>query len=96
MAVNRRFMALVVLLLGAIAAGKGAFTPIPHATAQDITNVIAAQIRTQGYTCDHPQQAVRDAKLSGPDHDVWTVKCENATYRYSRYPDMAAKIEVIQ
>src|ERR1700753_4074432 len=96
MAVNRRFLALVVLLLGAIAAGKGAFTPIPHATAQDITNGIAAQIRTQRYICEPPQQSVRDAKLSGPDHDVWTVKCENATYRYSRYPDMAAKIEVIQ
>jgi hypothetical protein len=96
MAVNRWFMALAVLLLGVITAGKGLFSLIPYANAQNIRDVIAAQIRTQGYTCDHPQQAVRDVKRSGPDHDVWTLKCENATYRYSRYPDMAAKIEVIQ
>jgi hypothetical protein len=96
MAVDRWFMALVVLLVGVITAGKGPFSPIPYAAAQGIKDVIAAQIRTQGFTCDHPKQAVRDAKRSGPDHDVWILKCENATYRYSRYPDMAAKVEVVR
>jgi hypothetical protein len=96
MAVNRWFVALAVLLVNVIAAGKGTFSPVPYAAAQDIKDVIAAQIRTQGFTCDHPQRAVRDAKKSGPDHDVWILKCENATYRYSRYPDMAAKVEVVR
>jgi hypothetical protein len=36
---------------------------------------------------------VRDAKRSKPDHDVWILTCANATYRVSRYPDLAAKVE---
>jgi hypothetical protein len=39
---------------------------------------------------------VRDAKRSKPDHDVWILTCENATYRVSRYPDLAAKIERVR
>ena len=55
--------------------------------------MLAAQIRMQGFACDKPLSAVRDAKRSKPDHSVWILKCENATYRISRVPDMAAKVE---
>jgi hypothetical protein len=65
------------------------------ATAAEETpkDMLAAQIRTQGVLCDNPKRAVRDAKRSKPDHEVWTLTCENATYRVSRYPDLAAKVE---
>jgi len=65
------------------------------ARAQDETlkGMLAAQIRSQGIACDNPKNAVRDAKRSRPDHDVWVLTCENATYRVSRYPDLAAKVE---
>ncbi|SDS84742.1 hypothetical protein [Bradyrhizobium canariense] len=56
-------------------------------------NMLAAQIRMQGVACDRALSAVRDAKRSKPDHEVWTLKCSNATYRISRFPDMAAKVE---
>ncbi|HUN96212.1 MAG TPA: hypothetical protein VMU69_08235 [Bradyrhizobium sp.] len=65
----------------------------PTARAQDtVKNMLAAQIRTQGITCEKPKRAIRDAKRSRPDHDVWILTCENATYRISRYPDLAAKV----
>jgi hypothetical protein len=59
-------------------------------------DMLAAQIRSQGITCDRPLRATRDAKRSGPDHEVWILKCDNATYRVARYPDMAAKVEQLR
>ena len=66
------------------------------AKAQTIASVLAAQIRSQGFACDEPQKATRDAKLSKPDYDVWVLTCKNATYRIGRYPDMAAKVEKLK
>lgn len=63
------------------------------AYAETAADVLAVQIRSQGLVCDKPQQATRDTKLSKRDYDVWVVKCENATYRIGRYPDLPAKIE---
>lgn len=58
--------------------------------------VLAAQIRIQGYDCGKPLSAVKDSTRSKPDHDVWVLKCSNATYRVSRVPDMAAKVEKLR
>jgi hypothetical protein len=66
------------------------------AKAQTVTSVLAAQIRSQGFACDEPQNATRDAKLSKPDYDVWVLTCKNATYRIGRYPDLAAKVEKLK
>ena len=67
-----------------------------HAAEETPRGMLAAQIRMQGFVCDKPLSAVRDAKRSKPDHAVWVLKCENATYRISRIPDMAAKVEQLQ
>jgi hypothetical protein len=66
------------------------------ARAVTVRAVLAAQIRTQGYPCDKPQHARRDAKLSKPDYDVWVLTCQNATYRIGRYPDRAADVEQLR
>ena len=55
--------------------------------------IIAVQIRDQGYPCDKPLSANRDEKLSTPNEAAWILKCENATYRVRLIPDMAAKVE---
>ena len=70
----------------------------PQARAQQVAaetpqTMLSAQIRTQGFACDKALGATRDKKRSRPDHDVWVLKCSNATYRVSRAPDMAAKVE---
>jgi hypothetical protein len=71
---------------------------IPQVQAQPVTaetpqTILSAQIRTQGFTCDKALGASRDNKRSRPDRPVWVLKCSNATYRVSRIPDMAAKVE---
>jgi hypothetical protein len=55
--------------------------------------ILAAQIRRQGYRCDGPLTAERDAERSKPDEAVWVLKCANATYRIRLVPDMAARVE---
>ena len=61
--------------------------------AETTQEMLAAQIRLQGFTCDKPRGAVRDARRSRPDLGVWVLKCGNATYRIKRAPDMTAKVE---
>jgi hypothetical protein len=66
------------------------------ARAEKVRTILAAQIRTQGYACDKPQRARRDAQLSRPDYDVWVLTCQNAAYRIGRYPDRAANVEQLR
>ena len=55
--------------------------------------IIAVQIRDQGYACVKALSTERDQKFSKPGEDAWILKCENATYRVRLIPDMAAKVE---
>jgi len=66
------------------------------AHAQKPQDELAAQVRIQGFACDKATGATRDKKRSKPDYAVWVLKCSNTTYRVSRAPDMAAKIEPLR
>ena len=68
-------------------------TTATSVAAETLQSMLAVQIRAQGFTCDKALRAVRDAKRSRPDHGVWVLKCSNATYRITRSPDLAAKVE---
>jgi hypothetical protein len=92
MTVSRYFAILIFLALAGMPLGEERFGLIARAVAETVKGMLAAQVRTQGIVCDKPQRAVRDAKRSKPDHDVWILTCENATYRISRYPDLEAKV----
>jgi hypothetical protein len=81
------FLAALATLLGAGASTVSA--------QEDATNIVADQIRAQGYTCDAPQSAKRDAQASKPDEAVWILQCESGSYRVRLIPDMAAKVEKI-
>ena len=63
------------------------------ANAETAEEVIAVQVRAQGHVCGKALQATREPKLSKPDYDVWVLKCDNATYRFGRYPNLPANIE---
>lgn len=67
-----------------------------RAPAETPEGMLAAQIRLQGFPCDKPLEATKDAQLSKPDHEVWVLKCSNATYRVGRFPDRAAKVERVR
>ena len=87
-----RVMGRVALaVLGLVSAGGVAMAAEP--SGQDSQNILAAQLRDQGYACDQPQSAERDVQASTPDEAVWIVQCDNAKYRMRLVPDMAAKVE---
>jgi hypothetical protein len=68
--------------------------PPASAIAQESPkDIIAAQLRLQGYKCDAPRSAKRDVRASRPDEAVWLVSCEDARYRVRLVPDMAAIVE---
>jgi hypothetical protein len=67
-----------------------------QAGAETVAGMLAAQVRTQGFTCDKPTTTRKIQKLSKPDDYVWVLKCANATYRVTRVPDMLAKVQPIQ
>lgn len=80
-------------IIAFIAFGVGALSP---ASAQETPkDIIAAHIRSQGYSCDGPQSAKRDLRASIPEEPVWLLKCKNASYRVRLIPDMAAIVEPI-
>ena len=94
---NYRYVPLLTLLVfGGIFPGGERFGWVAMAAAETPADMLAAQIRTQGVACGKAMSAKRDAKQSKPDHEVWILRCDNATYRVSRYPDMAAKVEQLR
>ena len=80
------FLAIVAILFSQRVQAQQAPVETPEA-------VLAAQIRIQGFSCDKALGARRDKRRSRPDYEVWVLKCSNANYRVSRFPDMAAKVE---
>ena len=56
-------------------------------------DIIAVQIRKQGFACEKAQGAEKDAKADRPDSPVWILDCGNASYRVRLVPNMAAKVE---
>ncbi len=56
-------------------------------------DLLASQIRDQGFTCNKPKTAKRDDNASRPNAVVWILTCENDTYRMTVVPNLAAKVE---
>ena len=88
------YKTLGLLALASITSGPTA--SLAQTARETVPTMLAAQIRMQGFACDKPLGARRDAKRSKPDHAVWVLKCGNATYRVGRAPDMAAKVTPLE
>ena len=54
--------------------------------------IIADQVRDQGFPCNKSLTVERDPTYSRPDEPVWILKCDNATYRVRLVPGMAADV----
>jgi hypothetical protein len=93
MTLNRKYAYLGLGL--AVLIGQAPSTPPSHAAgAKEVPKeIIAVQIRKQGFACKTPLSAERDTAAGNPDDPVWTLKCDNASYRVHLIPNMAAKIE---
>ncbi len=73
-----------------------AATPSPARAAdpKEVSKeIIAVQIRKQGFACTNPQSATREGDATKYDDAVWLLKCDEATYKVQLIPDMAAKVE---
>lgn len=86
------------LMLNAMTSGvpdAQAQAPLQIAVSNDEmpAEIIAVQIRKQGYECTNPKSAKRDPKASEADLPVWILTCENATYRVRLVGDMADRVE---
>ncbi len=73
----------------------GAASTFAEAEPEKSKDIIAAQIRDQGFACNKALGAVRDRAASKPNEAVWTLTCENASYRVRLVPNMAAHVELL-
>ncbi|MDA9479648.1 hypothetical protein XI03_35170 [Bradyrhizobium sp. CCBAU 65884] len=74
----------------------GSTTSRAETVQETLQSMLGVQIRSQGFVCDKALSATVDRRRSKPDRGVWVLKCSNATYRISRAPDMAAKVEPLR
>jgi ribosomal protein S12 len=86
-----------ILPASIVAAGVGLPLAAPFAHAADpkevSKDIIAVQIRKQGFECKNPESATRDPAASKPDDAAWILTCEGVTYKVVLVPNMAAKVE---
>ena len=90
----RKAPGLLLLIIAAVLLSPPAGAQ--QAAAETPQTMLSAQIRIQGFTCDKALGATRDKRRSRPDRAVWVLRCSNATYRVTRAPDMAAKVEPLR
>lgn len=62
-------------------------------SGEDPKDIIAVQIRKQGFSCNDPESATKVPEQSKPDEPVWILKCDGVSYRVRMMPDQAAKVE---
>lgn len=84
---------LFLLILGLAGAGAALGQDGSSEPDGSPADIVAAQVRDQGYQCDKPTSATQDQESEGDA--VWTLHCANASYRVRLVPDMAAAIEQI-
>ena len=75
----KKVLPLLAILFLAMLSGGERFGHV--AKAQTIASVLAAQIRIQGFACDDPQKATRDAGGGGLQQQ-----------RHQRYPERQPEI----
>lgn len=85
-------MRAAILSLSLIAAA-GAATQDAVAAGEEVPKeIIAVQLRKQGFPCTNPESATRSVDQK-TDDQLWILKCDEARYRVMLVPKQAAKIE---
>ena len=85
-------------LLGSLVALEPAVAQERPRAAEPVrpAELIAAQIRARGYACEQAQNAELDRAASKPNEKVWTLQCNNGTYRVRIIPNMAVQVEQVK
>jgi len=69
--------------------------PTDQSQAQDnalALQIVTAAVRTQGFPCEKPSIAERDAALSKPNLPVFLLTCESNRYRVEIVPKLRARV----
>jgi hypothetical protein len=86
-----------IVLVVAVAATTQVTMPVPsQAQPESPTEIIASQLRRQGFPCTSPKPAMQDRKHSMPNATVWRVQCDEGAYRITLVPNLAARVERTQ
>ena len=54
--------------------------------------IVADQVRSQGFVCESPSFAVRMTSEWTPEQPAYLLTCQNATYQVRVVPDQAARV----
>ncbi len=81
------------LLFAAFIAGLVATNAFAESGIEPPMDLLASQIRDQGFACNKAENAKLEEGQSKPNETVWILKCENDSYRMTVVPNMAAKVE---
>jgi hypothetical protein len=89
---SKKALMLSGAVLGAAFTSFNVTVSAPADAAEVPKEIIAAQIRKQGYECVNPTSAVR-AGETDLDDTRWILHCEGVSYRVTLVPDLAAMVE---
>ncbi len=84
-----------LLSASAFIAGLVATNALAESGIEPPMDLLATQLRDQGFACDKPEKAEMDQKASKPNEIVWVVECKGVLYRMTVIPNMAAKVEKV-
>ena len=88
---------LIIVLVAAVTAnGLVAVPALAQGLQENPTDIVASQLRRQGFPCTSPKPAVQDRQSSSPSAVVWRLRCDEGAYRVTLVPDLAARVERIQ
>jgi hypothetical protein len=89
MTTRLHWMSIVVVVAAA--------TLAQSASAQETSkDLLAIQVRAQGYPCGQAVSATRDKKRSGPVVSVWVLQCDRNSYRMTLGQDLAARVQPLK
>jgi hypothetical protein len=83
----------IVLVVAVAATTQVALPASSQAQPETPTEIIASQLRRQGFPCTSPKPAVQDRKHSMPNATIWRVQCDEGSYRITLVPNLAARVE---
>jgi hypothetical protein len=85
----------LIILAAAVTASELFSVPaLSQALQETPTDIVASQLRRQGFPCTSPKPAVPERQESSPNAAVWRLRCDEGTYRVTLVPNLAARVEL--
>jgi hypothetical protein len=85
---------LIILAAALPASELFAVPALAQALQETPTDIVASQIRRQGFPCTSPKPAVPERQQSMPNAAVWRLQCDEGSYRVTLVPNLAARVEL--